>query len=1227
MKRKSIKIKFILTTSIVLLSLSLIPGLLQNFIGTALADTHTSVASGNWNTNGTWDKNAVPAAGDDVIIASGHTVTMDGNEGYCTNLTINGTANWGQARTTNASGNLTLSGTISGSATGVLKVTGNLSVPSGATAAIQRNTLTITGTSSIDGTVNFNTSTAGTKTFVGLVTINEGGIWDNSINEAVTICGGIANAGTFTGGSGTYTFDTTSTQALGGSQTLTFAGIISVSAGITLTNSGTVTMTGTGAGRLAGAGTFVNDASATLNYAGSTITVTTFTATASGNTVNYNSATTAQTILGTTYVNLTISKSGQTGTLGAATIVNGTLTVTAGTLNLSTRNLTTNGSTSISGTLNDSSSTGTNIFVGLITVQTGGSWTSTGNSAYTIRGGLTHNGTTFTAGTGIYTFNTNPQSISGSSAISIPRVTVTGITLTNNGTLTVTTALAGTGTLTQGTNATLNINFTGAVGIANLGTSASGNTVTYGFAGAQTIKLPVSSTYWHLTLSGSGVKTMSATAMTVSGNFTTSGTVSTTALAALTIGGDVTIGSGTTFTAGAFTHSVGGNWSNSGTFTPGTGTVNFTATSGTRTLSGSTNFNNLTFGGSATYNVTAGSTLIINANATVTVNVTATLNFSGTSGNLVTLLRSGASGQWNLNVIGGYSANYVSVRDSNATGKKIVAYNSTNVGNNTNWVFPDKLAFIPAEGQTVTQDKTSLSIAIEIQYVGTAVTVPGNANIILTSTSSGGRFSTDGATWSDSNTLTVTITAGTSSVSFYYKDSVVGTPTITASEDPSLGLEDTTQIETIKSKINTFLVSASSPQVAGSSFTLTITALDDLGAIATSYSDPVNIAVDYVSPATGSGTLAVTSTSSFVMGVATITNQSFSDCGTITITVTKIDDATKKGTSSNIVFIPYDFVVSTDATTQTVNRAFNLVVTARNAQGATCPNYKGTANLSIVYVSPSSDQAGSISPSSLGSTNFTNGIAQLTTTKYNKWGTIKIKATDSLSSNRYGQSQDIRFNPKDFLITLSEPPKSRSFYYKDEQFTATVTVRDQDNNMITNYQGSIELSSSDRTLSSRYTFLPADSGTHKFQVSFSIPGKITLSAKDATYTIVTGQSAEFEVKEAKIKVFSTAGPVGNVAVTVQILDSQDKVISDDDSTTFTVTLQESTANNTATSDATTTAVTFKGGAATIYVKDQEAETVTITPVATPSLTAVAGTVTFGSFRGRGIGIDMWREIK
>ena len=72
----------------------------------------TSVASGDWNNNATWDCGCVPAAGEDAVIASGTTVTMTNNESI-TSLTVNtgGTLdNMGNDLT--MTGNLHVDGTI-----------------------------------------------------------------------------------------------------------------------------------------------------------------------------------------------------------------------------------------------------------------------------------------------------------------------------------------------------------------------------------------------------------------------------------------------------------------------------------------------------------------------------------------------------------------------------------------------------------------------------------------------------------------------------------------------------------------------------------------------------------------------------------------------------------------------------------------------------------------------------------------------------------------------------------------------------------------------------------------------------------------------------------------------------------------------------------------------------------------------------------------------------------
>ncbi|MEJ0033766.1 MAG: hypothetical protein WDO15_27040 [Bacteroidota bacterium] len=112
------------------------------------------------------------------------------------------------------------------------------------------------------------------------------------------------------------------------------------------------------------------------------------------------------------------------------------------------------------------------MFTGATTINSGGTFVNSGNAPVTFRGGITNNGT-LTSGTGNYTFDTNSQSLGGSSGITVSTATATGITLTNNTTFTVNASLAGTGGLTQGL-ATSVLNLGGSSGISSLTASLAG---------------------------------------------------------------------------------------------------------------------------------------------------------------------------------------------------------------------------------------------------------------------------------------------------------------------------------------------------------------------------------------------------------------------------------------------------------------------------------------------------------------------------------------------------------------------------------------------------------------------------------------------------------------------------------------------------------------------------------------------------------------------------------
>ncbi len=115
----------------------------------------------------------------------------------------------------------------------------------------------------------------------------------------------------------------------------------------------------------------------------------------------------------------------------------------------------------------------------------------------------------------------------------------------------------------------------------------------------QTIVYPygigVNNGFFNLILSGSGTKTMPDTTMLVNGDFTLSGTAYAIAADTMIVLGNTTIGPDASFATGSCQHFYGGNFENSGTFTPTSGgTVSFNGTSA-QTISGSsaTSFDNL----------------------------------------------------------------------------------------------------------------------------------------------------------------------------------------------------------------------------------------------------------------------------------------------------------------------------------------------------------------------------------------------------------------------------------------------------------------------------------------------------------------------------------------------------------------------------------------------------------------------------------------------------------
>ncbi|MEO7976142.1 T9SS sorting signal type C domain-containing protein [Flavobacterium sp.] len=496
----------------------------------ANAANRYTVANGNWNSTSTWSATSggtsgasFPVAGDVVFIEAGRTVTITA-DAACTNLNI----------------------------------------ASGSTLIVGGFSITVSGTTIVSGTLTHN-STAGTKTYTGLVTVN--GIWNNSGNSAINFRGGLTNNGTFTAGTGLQTFNT-SAQAVSGNITIPNV----VVTGVTLTNNGVLSVSTL----LSGSGTLTNESGSTLSIGGSGTNIMTITTLANAGTMNVG---------GSGIVNTALANFTNTGTLnlGGTGAITGITNNASGTVNLASSgaigtfnnanatsvlqitaaspNITTLTASTAGNTVNYNaagaqtiksnaysnltlSNSGTKTLGGAVT--TGGALTLNNNTSLDMSTYLlTLNGNLINGGSGTITGTTGGVTISGGNAQSIGGFTTTGnVSMLKTGnTTTFTGAVNGAGLTINGSGATLNLGislthtFTGnwirTAGTLNGGSSVlkiggdiSGNggtftagtgTVEFNRAGAQNLGTGAI-TYNNLILSGSGTKTFGAIA-TVSGNW------------------------------------------------------------------------------------------------------------------------------------------------------------------------------------------------------------------------------------------------------------------------------------------------------------------------------------------------------------------------------------------------------------------------------------------------------------------------------------------------------------------------------------------------------------------------------------------------------------------------------------------------------------------------------------------------------------------------------------
>ncbi|MFA4995970.1 MAG: DUF2341 domain-containing protein [Patescibacteria group bacterium] len=381
------------------------------------------------------------------------------------------------------------------------------------------------------------------------------------------------------------------------------------------------------------------------------------------------------------------------------------------------------------------------------------------------------------------------------------------------------------------------------------------------------------------------------------------------------------------------TFNVAGNFTNNDTFTAGNSTVNFTGVN--QTITGSTTFYN--FSKTDTTNDSTDKTLTFATGSTTTISNNLTL--TGLDDNdRVNLVSSSPGTTYNLaGLSGAKTISWVDVKDSIASAE-IVASESKDSGNNTNWNLVKTLTFsvTPLTGTV----NSPLAAAITAKDGTGAATNAIGDGIIL---------SADSGTITPSTVTQANMTGGswTSNIAL----DAVGDRTVTATLTGLTPLTDTIIIS--PDVLDHFVISGVPASVTvQSSFTNPI--------IVTAYDAWGNIKIDYVgqiyfTSTDGAATLPYTSGSKYIFtgldaGYHSFPGSGFklNSTGTYTISVTDsvaaITEESSSITSNPAAlgsFIISGYPVSTVAGDAFATPANDITVTAKDIYGNVKTDYTG----------------------------------------------------------------------------------------------------------------------------------------------------------------------------------------------------------------------------------------------------------------------------------------------
>ena len=300
------------------------------------------------------------------------------------------------------------------------------------------------------------------------------------------------------------------------------------------------------------------------------------------------------------------------------------------------------------------------------------------------------------------------------------------------------------------------------------------------------------------------------------------------------------------------------------------------------------------------------------------------------------------------------------------------------------------------------------------------------------------------------------------------------------------------------------------PYVAGAAHSVTVTAKNTSGNVATGYRGTVHftssdakakLPANYTFTTADKGVHTFSSALSPALTLKTAGTQWVRARDTVTSTIT--------GVQSGIVVkaaAVKTLVVSGLTTPRTAGSTGNIRVSAVDAYGNRVSSYRGTVHFT------SSDAKAKL-PANYKFTATDNGTHVFSGTVILKTaGTQSVTATDTLTKTIKGSQTGIVVKAaavKTLVVSGLTTPRT-----KGVAGSIRVTAVDAYGNRVSSYRGTIHFTSSDAKagLPANYTFKATDAGTHVFTVTLKTAGTQWVRARDKVTSTITGAQTGIVVK-------------------------------------------------------------------------------------------------------------------